>query len=147
MMGMPAHTYPSASLYLSNFPPPDDLRIASLGRPSTSFGPKSFVPTPADRIARVAESPRPATARIETLEGPINRRSYLVQPSTFDIRVGRAKTNLLVPFTMTSGLSVPTYASPTPRVPTPASSNLMRFRASLTTPALPQYATRSQSQG
>ena len=119
-MSLPAHTYPAASLYLSQFPPPDDLRIASLGRPITSYGPKSFVPSPADRIAML-EQQRPSTTRLETLPGPINRRSYLVQPTSFDIRVGRAKT-LLVPFTMTSGLSPPKFASPTPRVSAAARS-------------------------
>ena len=32
------------------FAPPDDLRIESLGRPPTCFGPRSYKPTPKDRI-------------------------------------------------------------------------------------------------
>jgi hypothetical protein len=33
------------------YAPPDDLRIESLGRPPTCFGPRSYKSTPKDRIA------------------------------------------------------------------------------------------------
>jgi hypothetical protein len=114
MTTLPAHTYPSSTLYLSRYPPPDDLRLEPLGRPITSFGPRSFLPSPADRIKHIVPL-RPATSRLELLPDRIDRRNYLVQPSTFDIRAGRGK-NVVVPLTMTSGLALPTYRTPTPCV-------------------------------
>ena len=136
-MRIPTHTYPSGTLYLSFNPPPDDLRLESLGRTSMGFGPRSFRPTASERIQqnmkRVASLPgcaRPATSRVESLPGPINQRSYLVQPSTFDIRVGRA-TDLVVPFTMTSGLAMPKYRAATPRIesrPPPSTAMPLRLQ-------------------
>ena len=116
------HTYPGSTLYLTFGPPPDDLRLETLGRPPTSFGPRSYRPTTWDKIHAVSlrESdikPRPSTGvRLENLPGPVHQRNYLVQPSNFDVRIGRGQTNLMVPFTMTSGLTQPTYRVPTPRV-------------------------------
>ena len=49
-MSIPTHTYPSGTLYLSFNPPPDDLRLESLGRTSMGFGPRSFRPTASERI-------------------------------------------------------------------------------------------------
>ena len=76
-------------------------------------------------------APRPETARVETLPGPLNSRNYIVAPSTFDIRIGRAATDLTVPFTMTSGLVLPTYRAATPRVapsPRPPPDMPLRLR-------------------
>lgn len=115
------HTYPGSTLYLTFGPPPDDLRLETLGRPPTSFGPRSYLPTTREKVNTVSMRasdviPAPSSARIENLPGPKHQRNYLVQPSNFDIRAGRGQTNLLVPFTMTSGLAQPTYRAPTPRV-------------------------------
>ena len=95
MCALPSHTFPGSTLYsTARFAPPDDLRLERLGRPVTSFGPRSFRPTRAETIAQVsADTLRPQTSRVETFSGRADRRSYIVTPNTFDVRFGRSVRN------------------------------------------------------
>lgn len=112
------------------FAPPDDLRIESLGRPPTCFGPRSYKPTPKDRIDAternfIKPSASASAVKLESIparetewrEGFIRRKATYMNGTPFDIKVGRGD-KVHVPFTMQRGL--PTgrslYRTPTRRL-------------------------------